>query len=78
MAKYKASPFYSVHTPTGKINFNHIGEYSTTNEDEVAILSTLCPRYLVCVDEGKAKSKPSEVKEAPKQNRTNKPKSSGK
>lgn len=63
MAKYKASPFYSVYTPNGKLTFDHNGEYETSNVEEVAVLNGLCPRYLVCVEEEKAtKPKASEPK----------------
>ncbi|PFP30253.1 hypothetical protein COJ96_05950 [Bacillus sp. AFS073361] len=67
MAKYKAEPFYSVHSSAGIIHFDHVGEYETINEGEIAVLSGLCPRYLICVDEGKAKvDEPKKAEEAPK------------
>lgn len=56
MAKFKAEPFYSVHINADKvINFDHVGEYETNDEGEIAVLSGCCPRYLICVDDGKAK-----------------------
>lgn len=64
MAKFKASPFYSVYVPSGKINFDHKGEYETTNAGDVAVLKSLCPRYLICTDEGKANSTKTEKPEA--------------
>jgi len=54
MAKYKASPFYSVYTPNGKLTFDHNGEYETNNAEETKALNGLCPRYLVCLEEEKA------------------------
>lgn len=79
MAKYKAEPFYSVHSSVGKINFDHVGEYETSDEGEIAVLSALCPRYLICVDEGKAEVKEPKPKaeEAPAKPAT-KPKSPAK
>lgn len=66
MAKYKAEPFYSVHHKAGKINFDHNGVYETTDEGEIAVLSGLCPRYFICVDDGKAKSNEPKAEETPK------------
>lgn len=71
MVKYKASPFYSVYTSNGKLTFDHIGEYETSNAEEIAILNGLCPRYLVCVEEEKvtkpkASEPKTEAKPAPK------------
>jgi hypothetical protein len=67
MAKFKAEPFYSVHhSNVGVINFNHVGEYQTTDEGEIAVLKTLCPRYLLCVDEEKAVETKKQPEEAPK------------
>jgi hypothetical protein len=66
MAKFKAEPFYSVHFSAGIVHFDHVGEYETTNEGEIAVLTGLCPRYLICVDEGKAKVKEPKAEESPK------------
>lgn len=71
MAKFKTSPFYSVYAPSGKLTFDHLGEYVTDNADDIAVLKSLCPRYLTCTDEGKAETKqaeeaPAKPKSAPK------------
>jgi len=61
MAKFKASPSYSVHAPKGKINFDHNGDYETDKADEIALLKALSPRYLTVVDEGTTKSIPAKA-----------------
>lgn len=53
MATYKAAPHYSVHHKGGNLKFDHVGLYETSDEGEIAVLNGLCPRYLICVDEGK-------------------------
>ena len=66
MAKFKAEPFYSVHVNTDIISFDMFGEYQTSDEGEIAVLKALCPRYLILVDEEKAKVIEPKAEEAPK------------
>ena len=66
MAKFKAEPFYSVRYEADVINFDHVGEYQTIDEGEITVLNALCPRYLICMDEEKAKVDEPKAEEAPK------------
>ena len=62
MATFKASPHYSVHYKGGNLEFDHVGLYETSDEGEIAVLKGLCPRYLICVDEGEEQPKKAEPK----------------
>jgi hypothetical protein len=54
MAKYQASPLYSVRINDKKsVVFDHTGFYSTEEGDEFLVLDTLCPIWIKRVDEPK-------------------------
>ena len=74
LAKFKTTPFYSVRTPGGKINFDHNGEYQTENADEIALLKALSPRYLTVVEDAKKAEKPKEQAKATQTKAEDKPK----
>ncbi|WP_342480407.1 hypothetical protein NST07_25680 [Paenibacillus sp. FSL L8-0340] len=57
MAKYSASPFYSV---VGGIEFNVEGTYETESADEIALLDALSPTWI------KQEAPEEAVKPAPK------------
>jgi len=62
MAQFKATPHYSVHYKGDVLKFDHVGLYETSDEGKIAVLKGLCPRYLICVDEGEEKPKEAESK----------------
>ena len=66
MAKFKAAPFYSVLCDSEVISFDNLGEYQTSDEGKIAVLKALCPRYLILLDEEKAKVSEPKAEEAPK------------
>jgi len=51
MAKYTASPFYSVQSGKTDIRFNYVGEYETNDSKEISILDALCPTWIKRVAE---------------------------
>lgn len=53
MAKYKASPQYTV----GAITFNAFGLYETDDAKEIAVLDALAPTWVSRIDETKAAAK---------------------
>ncbi|MDQ0174383.1 hypothetical protein [Bacillus chungangensis] len=71
MAKFKATPFYSVRYGDKSLTFGLDGIYETEDDGEIRALMELCPRYLTCLEKAEKlkteeKSEPAEKPKATK------------
>ncbi len=66
MAKYKATPHYTINTKIARIQFDYFGNYETSDKEEIAILDKNVPRYVTKISEDDPKKEQPKAEDKPK------------